>query len=182
MSFSLGAASGQRAPRRGALAAVAGVLVLAGCSNASPGVVAYVGDSQITETQVKTTVAAVSSTVQEGQTVSTDAVITAMIQGELSSQIARDRNIAITDGQRETLLKTSQLAPLLNVEDAKSIAYDVADQQIVADKLGPQAYLAEVEKRKVTLNPRYGVLDAKQKIILEGQSGSLSTPAAAPNP
>ncbi|HEX8509551.1 MAG TPA: hypothetical protein VF635_08665 [Propionibacteriaceae bacterium] len=178
MSFPFGAPSRPRAPRRAVAAAAAAALLLAGCGNAAPGVVAYVGDTQIKEKQVESAVAALTTTVQEGQTVSTEAVINAMIQGELSAQIARDRKITITDGQREALLKTSQLAPLLNVAGAKTVAYDVADQQIVADKLGAAPYLAEVAKRTVTLNPRYGVLDAKQKVILEGQSGSLSSPAA----
>jgi hypothetical protein len=35
----------------------------------------------------------------------------------------------------------------------------------------------------VTLNPRYGVLDPEQKIVVTGRSGSLSEPAApAPAP
>ena len=58
--------------------------------------------------------------------------------------------------------------------------YDVADSQLVAERLGPEAYLAEIERRQVTLNPRYGVLDPAQKTIVTGQSGSLSQPADAP--
>lgn len=175
MSFSLG----PTARRAAAALSTVAVLLSAGCSNAAPGVVAYVGDTEISERQVDTAVAAVSTTVQEGQTVSTEAVVNAMIQGELSAQIARDKKIVITDGQRDTFLKTTNLAPLLSVPGAKEVAYDVADQQIVSSKLGAKAYLAEVEKRPVKLNPRYGVLDPKQKTIVENQSGSLSTPAAA---
>lgn len=166
------------APRRALLALAALVVLLsAGCSNAAPGVVAYVGHAKITQRQVDSAVAAVSSTVQEGQTVNSAAVINAMIQGELSAQIAADKKIAITDGQREAFLKTTNLAPLLNVAGAKPVAYDVADQQIVSKQLGAARYLAEVAKRKVKLNPRYGVLDPKQKTIVENRSGSLSSPA-----
>ena len=164
--------------RRGAAAlAVVAVLLGAGCSNASPGVVAYVGDAEISQRQVDSAVAAITSTVEEGQTVSTENVINAMIQGELAAQIAQERKIAITDSQRDTFLRATNLAPLLNVAAAKPVAYDVADQQIVSTKIGAEAYLAEAEKRKVTLNPRYGVLDPKQKTILENQTGSLSQPA-----
>ncbi|MET1007240.1 MAG: hypothetical protein ABWX96_16955 [Propionibacteriaceae bacterium] len=163
--------------RRAAVAgAVAATLLAAGCSNAAPGVVAYVGDAEITQTQLETAVAAVSTTVEQGQTVSSEAVINAMIQGELAEQIAVEKKITITDAQRDTFLKTTNLAPLLNVPDAKPIAYDVADQQIVAQSLGAAPFLAEIEKRQVKLNPRFGVLDLKQKTILEGQSGSLSEP------
>ena len=169
--------------KRGVLAvAMAATLLSAGCSQASPSVVAYVGDAAITQQQVETAVTAVSSTAEAGQTVSTEAVVNAMIQGELSAQIAQDQKITLTDTDRDRFLKTTNLAPLLSVPAAKPIVYDVADQSLVAEKLGAAAYLAEIEKRKVTLNPRYGVLDPKQKTIVTDQSGSLSQPAAPPTP
>jgi hypothetical protein len=157
-------------------------LLTAGCGGASPAVVAYVGDEKITQQAVETAVAAVSTTVEEGQTVSQEAVINAMIQGELADQIAADRKIAITDAERDRFLKTTNLAPLLGVAGAKPIAYDVADSQIVSTKVGAEGYLAELERRKVILNPRYGVLDDRQKTIVTNESGSLSQPAAPPTP
>jgi hypothetical protein len=162
--------------------ALSAVLLAAGCSSASPGVVAYVGDAQITQRQVDTAVTAVGSTVEEGQTVSQEAVINAMIQGELAAQIARANRINITDAERDTFLATTNLAGLVTVPDAKPIAYDVADQQLVSKQLGAEPYLAQLEKLEVTLNPRYGVLDPKQKVIAPEQSGSLSRPAAQQTP
>lgn len=163
-------------------AVVSATLLTAGCSQAAPGVVAYVGNDQITQSQVEAAVAGVSSTVQAGQTVSTDAVINAMIQGRLSEQIAQERHITITDAQRDSLLKTTNLAALVDVPAARPVAYDVADQQIVSQKLGAAPFLAEIAKRSVTLNPRYGVIDEKQKTIVTDQSGSLSTPAPSAAP
>lgn len=165
------------AKRAAVVVALSATLLSAGCSGASPAVVAYVGDSEITQTQLQTAVAAVSTTVEEGQSVSSEAVANAMIQGELAAQIARDERINITDAQRDTFLKTTNLAPLLDVASAKPVAYDIADQQIVAQKLGAERFLAEIERRPVKLNPRYGVLDPKQKTIVENQTGSLSEPA-----
>jgi hypothetical protein len=162
--------------------AMAATLLSAGCAQASPAVVAYVGDAEITQKQVEAAVAAVSSTAEAGQTVSSEAVVNAMIQGELSAQIARDQRITFTDTDRDRFLKTTNLAPLLNVSAAKPIVYDVADQALVAEKVGAAGYLAEIEKREVTLNPRYGVLDPKQKTIVTDQSGSLSQPATPPTP
>lgn len=173
---------GATAQRAASAVAVSATLLMVGCANASPGVAAYVGDDQITQQQVETAVAAVTTTVQEGQTVSQEAIVNALIQGKLAEQIAADQRIAITDAQRDTFLQTTNLAPLLSVAGAKPIAYDVADQQLVAQKMGPEPFLAEVEKREVTLNPRYGVLDPKQKIVATDQSGSLSRPAATPAP
>ena len=165
-----------------AVLAATAVLALAGCANAEPGVVAYVGDTRITQEQLDRAVAGVSSTLQEGQQVSRDAVANAMIHGALAEQIAADRNIAVTDAEREALIKTSELVGLLAVPDAKPIAFDVADQQIVAQKVGSDAYLTEVGERSVTLNPRFGVLDPAQKLILPDQTGSLAKPAPAPTP
>jgi hypothetical protein len=104
-------------------------------------------------------------------------VVNALIQGSLAEQIAADQGIAITDADRERVLQGTALAPLVAVPDAKQVAYDVADQAIVSEKVGAEPYLAEVARREVTLNPRFGVLDPKQKIIVTDQSGSLSVPA-----
>lgn len=177
MGFFSGAAR-----RTAAALACAAILLAAGCSHASPGVVAYVGDTEITPEQVDSAVAAVSTTAQEGQSVSKEAVINAMIQGEMSAQIASEQHITITNADRDAFLKTTNLAPLLTVPGAQPIIYDVADQALVAKKVGAAAYLADIEKRKVTLNPRYGVLDPKQKTILTDQSGSLSEPAGVQTP
>lgn len=169
--------------RRVAVAAAALLgLALAGCGNASPGVVAYVGDEAISQSAVESAVAGVSSTLEEGQTVSAEAVVNAMIHGALSEQIAARENIAITDADRDAVLQASELAPLVAVPAAKPVAYDVADQQIVAQQVGPEAYLQQVQELPVKLNPRYGVLDPGQKLIVTGQSGSLSRPAAGETP
>src|SRR3712207_6584210 len=100
-----------------------------------------------------------------------------MIHGALAEQIAADRNISVTDSEREALIKNSELAALLAVPDARPIAFDVADQQIVAQKLGAEAYLNAVRDQPVTLNPRFGVLDPTQKLILRDRTGSLAKPA-----
>jgi hypothetical protein len=167
----------------GVLLSVVAVLALAGCANAEPGVVAYVGDTRITEKQLDRIVAGLSSTLQEGQQVAHDAVVNAMIHGALAEQIAAEHNISITDSERETVINNSELAGLLAVPDAKPIAFDVADQQIVAKKLGAQAYLNAVKDIPVKLNPRFGVLDPDRKLIISGRTGSLAEPATpAPTP
>ena len=168
-------------PRRVvAAAAVLLALALAGCADASPGVVAYVGNDRITETQLEDAVTGLTGALEEGQTVSSEAVVNALIQGQLAEQIAEEQQIPLTDAARDAALKGTNLEPLAGVEGARPVIYDVADSQLVAERLGPEAYLAEIERRPVTLNPRYGVLDPAQKTIVTGQSGSLSQPADAP--
>ena len=58
----------------------------------------------------------------------------------------------------------------------------MADQQIVAGKIGSAAYLAAVSDQQVTLNPRFGVLDPNQKTIITDQSASLAEPAPTQTP
>jgi parvulin-like peptidyl-prolyl isomerase len=172
-------------PRSRRMAAAATALLglaLAGCSHASPGVVAYVGDDAITQSAVDAAVAGVSSTLQQGQTVSAEAVVNAMIQGKLAEQIAAEKQIAITDAERDAALQGSNLEGLVAVPAAREVVYDLADQRIVSQKIGGDAYLKEIQRRSVTLNPRFGVLDPAQKTIVTGQSGSLSKPAAEPTP
>lgn len=157
-------------------------LSLAACSHADPSVAAYVGNDRVTQDQVDQAVSGLSSIVQAGQSVSVEAVVNALIQGELSDQIAADQKIAITDADRIKVLQGTNLAGLVDVADAKPVVYDVADQAIVSQKLGAAGYLAQVKARTVTLNPRYGVLDPAQKTIVSDQSGSLSVPAANATP
>lgn len=166
--------------------ALAGILVIAlataGCAKADPSVVAYVDGSEITQQQLDDAVAGVSSILQEGQQVSQSAVVNAMIHGVIAEKLATANKITITDGERDALIKDSNLAGLLNVPKGRPIAYDVADQQIVSGKLGSEAYLAAVAKEPVTLNPRFGVLDPNQKTIINDKSASLAKPAATPTP
>jgi hypothetical protein len=168
------------------VAALVGVVVVtllvAGCAKADPSVAAYVGNSKITQQQVDDAVEGVSAILEEGQAVSQAAVVNAMIHGLIAEKVAAANKITITDGERDALIKNSNLAGLLNVEKARPVAYDVADQQIVAGKIGSAAYLAAVGDQQVTLNPRFGVLDPKQKTIITDQSASLAEPAPTQTP
>jgi hypothetical protein len=164
--------------RVGVGAAAVGLLTTAACARAEPGVVAYVGADRISQHQVDEAVDGISTTLQEGQSVSTEAVVNALIHGELADQIAAKEHLVITDADRVAILKDSNLAPLLNVAAARPVLDDVADAQIVTKKLGTR-YLTEIAKINVTLNPRYGVLDQSQKTIISDQSGSLAQPASA---
>lgn len=153
----------------------------AGCANANPAVAAYVDGTTITSKQLDTAVAAVGQTVEEGQQVSTQAVLDALVHGVIADRIAAANGVVVTDAERDAALRDSNLAPLLPIPAAKEVAYDVADQQIVAAKVGSQPYLDQVAKQQVTVNPRYGVIDDQQKLIITDKSGSLAKPSS-PSP
>jgi hypothetical protein len=181
--MSLSAHRSWRAVRAAMLAGVVLLTLLAaGCARQDPSVVAYVGNSKITEQQVEDAVQGVSSILQEGQSVSRPAIVNAMIHGIIAQDLAAANNITITDGDRDELIKNSNLAGLLNVPNGRPIAYDVADQQIVAQKLGSEAYIAAIAKQPVTLNPRFGVLDPNQKTIITDKSAALAKPMPSPTP
>jgi hypothetical protein len=171
--------------RRFRLAAASVVLVALGataaCGNASPSVAAYVDGTAITSKQLDAAVAGVGQTVEQGQQVSPQAVLDAMVHGLIADRIAAKNNVVVTDVERRAALQGSNLEPLLPIPAAAEVAYDVADQQIVAQKIGPQPYLDQVAQQQVTVNPRYGVLDEKQKLIVTDESGSLARPAS-PSP
>ena len=175
-------AAPQRRLRLAATAvAVVALGATAGCSNASPSVAAYVDGTTISSSQLDAAVAGVGQTVQEGQQVSPQAVLDALVHGVMADHIAAKNGVVVTDAERDAVLKGSNLEPLLPIPAAAAVAYDVADQQIVAQKVGAQPYLQQVAQEKVTLNPRYGVLDEQQKLIITDQSGSLAKPAS-PSP
>jgi hypothetical protein len=165
--------------RGGALALAALALAAAGCQ-ADPGTVAYVGGAQVSQQELDTAVAGVQQTLEPGQQVATAAVVNVLIHGQLAEQIAAARRITVTDAQRDKVLAGSNLAPLLEVPAAKEVAYDVATQQLVAQRVGAEAYLAEVAKTEVRLNPRFGQLNPQDKTVVDGTSGSLSVPAEPP--
>jgi hypothetical protein len=155
------------------------VLVASGCVGGSPSTVAYIGDARVTQSQLDVALGGVQQTLEQGQQVSTEAIINVMIAGQLAEQIAAQHGITVSDAQRDELLAGSNLAPLLEVPAAKQIAYDVADQQLVAAAVGAEAYVKEMQAVPVELNPRFGVLDPASQSIVEGQSSSLSLPATS---
>ena len=177
------ACRGRGAARAAALVSVVVVMLFAaGCAKADPSAAAYVGSTKISQQQVDDAVDGVSAILEEGQSVSHAAVVNALIHGAIAEQVAAANKITITDGERDALIKNSNLAGLLNVPKARPLVYDVADQQLVSEKVGSAAYLAAVAEQQVTLNPRFGVLDPNQKTIIADQSASLAEPAPTQTP
>ena len=163
----------------GVLAAIV-VLLASGCAvEGAPSTVAYVGNERITQKQLDAAVASVQAALGTDDEVSPLAVVNVKIQGAIANQVAAEREIPVTDAQRDALLADTNLKPLLADPVSRQVAYDIATPQIVAQTVGTEAYLRDLQSAKVTLNPRYGVLDPATKTIIDGQSASLSLPAAS---
>jgi hypothetical protein len=158
-------------------AVVLTALAVSGCSQNSPGVAAYIGDKEISDRQINEAHDAVNQAIGEQGPVARADVVTVMVLGEVSSQIAARKNIALSEAER--VQRTDPT--LLRAPAAREVAYDLADSNLVGEKLGPEAFLAEIKATPVTVNPRYGVWnpDTKGQSILESGAGSLSKPGAA---
>lgn len=149
--------------------AVAGVLsaaaVLGGCAQTGS-VVASVGNTTITQDQFTTTLSGAKQVSQ----LTSDQVLSAMIQGAVADQVARQRGIAISAADRDKQLNPN----VLQVADAQQLAYDVADVQIVVGKIGQQAFTKALATADVSVNPRFGSWDPKQSLAVVPGVGSLS--------
>lgn len=169
-----------RRARVGAAAlAVTALVTITGCAEGSPGVVAYVGDTEISRSQLTEAVDGVGEAIGQGQQIKQQAVVDALVRGEVASQIAEGENITITDADRSKLFSGQQGGNELLANDAsKKVAYDLADEQIVAQKMGVEKYLGALKKAKVKLNPRFGTWNpeaaAQGASAVEDKSASLS--------
>ena len=149
--------------------AVAGILTgaaaLGGCAQ-SGATVASVGGTQITGDQFTTTLNGAKQVSQ----LTPDQVLSVMIQGEVANQVAQQRNIHISDADRDSQLNPDVLA----VADARELAYDLADVQIVSGSIGQDAFGKALATASVTVNPRFGTWDPKKSLAVVPGTGSLS--------
>jgi hypothetical protein len=172
------AVQGRRSRWAAAAVAVVAAMSVAGCSQNSPTVAAYVGSETITNDEIESAVQGINEAIGEQGPVPRQEVVTAMVLGEVSAQIAERRDLEITDAER-----TAKTNPqLLAFPEAKAVAFDLADSVIVQEELGPEEYLAEIKATEVTVNPRYGVWnpDARDRPLLDPQAGSLSQSVLSP--
>ncbi|MGI8456994.1 MAG: hypothetical protein ACR2LI_02610 [Propionibacteriaceae bacterium] len=167
-----------------AAAVCASTLALTGCAGGAPGVAAEVGDKRITESQVNRAYDGVQQAFGTQAQVNKQAVIDALIRGVICDGLAAQRNITITDAERDARLTGDASGEkLLAVAAAKGVAYDLADEQIIAEKLGADAYTKQLATADVTVNPRYGTwTTVNGQTGLVAKPGSLSSPAATPTP
>ena len=131
--------------------------------------VAYVGPTEITERQLDDAVAGVTSTLEEGQQVSREAVVNALIHGVLAEQIAAANKITVTDAERDQLLKDSRAgrpARRAGGPAGRLRRGRPADRRREARR--PRPTSRRSSEQPVTLNPRFGVLDPAAKLIVAG--------------
>lgn len=149
----------------------------AGCSGNNPSDAAIVGGTSISQSEVDDNVAGLAEAFElDASRINARNVVGAMITGVQAEQIAAENDITITNAQRDQSLVTDETgAQLLRVPDAKELAYDLADAQIVAQQIGAEKFTERAQQIEVKLNPRYGNFEQGQ---MTGETGSLSDPIA----
>lgn len=104
-----------------------------------------------------------------------------MIAGKVAEKVASKTNQTITDAERLQFLNASSQgqATLTDPECAKVgsglATYNILGQRI-SGQAGQAAFVGEVQKISVQVNPRYGSWDSRQGQLVVG-TGSLSSPA-----
>lgn len=163
---------GARVGRKAVVAAaVAGAVVLGGCAQ-SPSNAAVVEGTKISRDQYQ-------SAVETGANLnlSADIVLSLMIQGEIAEQVAADRGIEITDGDRAKVLEQAAPGALEQVPQARELLHLDADRAIVVQRVGEEEFTQAVTDADVTVNPRFGSWDPQQALQVIPGTGSLSQQA-----
>lgn len=138
------------------LVAIAAVIATAGCANGSPDVAAYVGPSSISDSRLhQITVAADEAIGANGQLRKFE-VLNGLVLGEIAGQVAEQRNIRISDSERDALAGPSDIGSLLGNADAKELAYGLTDAELVRMRIGDEAFVQALHDATVRINPRYG--------------------------
>ena len=191
------------------LVAAAVALLLAGCGSVHPGAAAVVGDTTIAMGQaddvatVYCRLALLSA--PEGTPISNADVrrqaVTDLVVGVVAGEMADDANVTpnptayeITPAQRKEIAQSfagDEIDPVVDAINASQRTFAIAellgaeqndDPDAEAEQLrqqGLQLIQAELARRDVRFDPRYGIArDGTQKAT----TGSLSVPVKAPDP
>ena len=169
--------------------ATAGLLALAGCGG-NPQVAAYVGGpgdpvnvqiSQAEVDRIATAIAGATSDAYDTGVSFSAAVMQIKVQAAVVEQVAKDKEITVTDAQREAFYASQELYPVLAKDP---VAHDFMvsyanTATVLNDKAAATAFTDLMAKTPVRVNPRFGVWDDKVGSLVEGSSGSLSEAAPA---
>lgn len=166
----------------GVVAGLVGLLVLSGCSVPGGSVAATVNGVDIPVSRVEGPVTAIGGA--DGDLANAHAIVLSYaIRAEVSRTIAAQQGIALTGESRTAMLTANPNLTKYEGTDAQSFVDDVIDSGLVLNKIGDTAFLAEMAKASVQVNPRYGSWSAESAAVSQ-DGGQLSqpwvTPSAAP--
>jgi hypothetical protein len=157
--------------RKLAALATVGVIALTGCAG-SPQAAAYVGDTQISQSEVEH-LSAVIADVSDDPT----DIASTYTRGVLQILVRNEANpAAVTPELRQQVLtQQPQLAELMKTKDLTDLVSGLVDWQVLASSdAGRAAIVKGLGTTTVRLNPRMGVWDNTQAGIVTDSTGSIS--------
>ena len=160
---------GRSRPIAALVALALGGTVLTGCST-SPTDAATVDGTSITRSQLQQALDGANQILGAGNQLSDAQVLTVLVQGVVADSVAEQRNLSITDGDRDAKLSAAALA----VPSARPFVYDVANESIISERIGETQFRDAIASAKVVVNPRYGAWQPQRSIAVIADNGSLS--------
>ena len=165
-----------KAIRRLAVGAALAAFTLTGCAS-WPGAGARVGEVRIADD----TIVRASAAIQELRG-ATDGDATEVLQtavtgftlGEAATQIAAQNNLPVTAAAKAAAVTASPA--LLASPEAAALVDAIATNAVVSESLGQAAYVEQLSRIDIQVNPRYGNWSASQAAL---QSSALATSVEA---
>jgi hypothetical protein len=164
--------------RKLAALATVGVIALTGCAG-SPQAAAYVGDTQISQSEVEhlsAVIADVSDDPTDIASTYTRGVLQILVRNEVARTVTAANPAAVTPELRQQVLtQQPQLAELMKTKDLTDLVSGLVDWQVLASSdAGRAAIVKGLGTTTVRLNPRMGVWDNTQAGIVTDSTGSIS--------
>lgn len=160
---------------------VSALVLLGGCAANNPQRAARVGGVTITDAQVDSVAQAVAAGIGGELTAGSQRLpaLSVLIGNELARQVGAATGATVTPAERSTFLAGNpQLTQLATDPALTDVINALADAQVIAIKLGPDAFNTAAQGVRVEVNPRFGTWNATLA-QLNGDSGSISKPAPA---
>ncbi len=161
-----------KAIRRLAVGAALAAFTLTGCAS-WPGTGVRVGATRISDDAIVRASVAIQDIRGAGDADATEVLQTAasgFALGEAARQIAAQNNIEVTTAAKQSAVTVSPA--LFASPDVGPLIDGIATNAVVASKLGQNAYLDQLSRIQIEVNPRYGNWSASQAALT---SSALST-------
>lgn len=161
--------------RARAIASLAGLTLLAGCTMPDPSMAAEVGGKRISEATLTSVVEGCVAATQGRTGIDRGRVLAGLIRGELAADALVQRKVDVTETQLTEIAQRQGAASLRDNPQCQIWVDAVSKIVIAAKTMGEQQFISSAQTVPVKLNPRYGGW-VPASLEIAG-SGSLSQPS-----
>jgi len=147
-------------------------LALSGCGAQQPGAAAIVNDTVISSQDVQTVADQLNKLAQGGQQLRTgDALISLILAPYVLAEAQRAGKAVSVSQAKQVIAKVPNPSP----STVKFVQMQLAIQQL--DQASKTSIVNQLNKVKITVNPRYGAFDAKQIALIPTAPNWIKTTA-----